>query len=64
MDNNIYYHIDQKDITPIQALDLSLSNPLTISSDLLIDNQLLSNQYSQPGDPIGIIPPQITNYEK
>ena len=46
MDNNIYYHIDQKDINPIQALDLSLSNPLTISSDLLIDNQLLSNQGS------------------
>ena len=46
MDNDIYYHIDQKDIVPIQTLDLSLSNPLTISSDLLIENELLSNQGS------------------
>ena len=30
MDNDIYYHIDQKDIVPIQTLDLSLSNPLII----------------------------------
>ena len=46
MDNDIYYHIDQKDIVPIQTLDLSLSNPLIISSDLLIENELLSNQGS------------------
>ena len=46
MDNDIYYHIDQKDIVPIQTLDLSLSNPLIISSDLLIENEILSNQGS------------------
>ena len=46
MDNDIYFHIDQKDIASIQSLDISLFNPQIINSDILIENIFLSNQSS------------------
>jgi hypothetical protein len=46
MDNNIYFHIDQKDISSIQSLDISLSSPQIINSNVLIENIFLSNQSS------------------
>jgi len=46
MDNDIYFHIDQKDISSIQSLDASLSSPQVISSNILIEDIFLSNQNS------------------
>lgn len=49
MDNSIYFHDDQKNISSIQDLDLSLSNPQIISSNILFENIFLSNQSSYNG---------------
>ena len=46
MDNEIYFHIDQKDVLPIQSLNISLSNPQTINTNIVIEDIFLSNQNS------------------
>ena len=46
MDNNIYFHIDQKDVSSIQSLDVSLFNPQLINSNILFESIFLSNQSS------------------
>ena len=46
MDNNIYFHIDQKDVSSIQSLDISLFNPQFINSNIPFESIFLSNQSS------------------
>jgi hypothetical protein len=46
MNNNIYYHIDQRDILPLASYSVSLSNPQLINENLLISNLILTNQSS------------------
>ena len=43
MNNNIYYHIDQRDILPLASFSVSLSNPQLINENLLINDLILTN---------------------
>ena len=46
MNNNIYFHIDQKDILPLASFSGILSNPQLINENLLISDFILTNQSS------------------